>query len=70
MFNWRIILYCLKDLEVVPDSSKIYYEEPKKVPSYQYPEPDPPKYAYYEPSEYSTKKIVPAKVILRNNFWN
>ncbi|XP_052086717.1 titin-like isoform X4 [Mytilus californianus] len=50
----------VEDLEVVAGSSKIYYEAPKKKEHLiKNPEPDPPRYAYYEPSEYTaSKKIV------------
>ncbi|XP_071134429.1 proteoglycan 4-like isoform X2 [Mytilus edulis] len=53
----------VEDLEVVADSSKIYYEAPKKKEHLiKNPEPDPPTYAYYEPSEYTaSKKIVPTE---------
>lgn len=53
----------VEDLEVVAGSSKIYYEAPKKKEHLiKNPEPDPPRYAYYEPSEYTaSKKIVPTE---------
>lgn len=59
-----------KDLEVVADSSKIYYEAPKKKEYLiKNPEPDPPTYAYYEPSEYTaSKKIVPTEKVNKYTF--